>query len=51
MLTIERMMRFIAHVNMGALIALLVWMIVHHSSLPHSFEFETLTAHISKEQK
>jgi hypothetical protein len=51
MLTIERMMRLIAHVNMGALIALLAWMIVHHSSLPHSFDFETLTAHISKEQK
>ena len=51
MLTIERMMRFIAHVNVGALIALLAWVIVNHSSLPHSFDFETLTAHISKEQK
>ena len=51
MLTIERMMRLLAHVNMGALIALLVWKIVHHSSLPHSFDFETLTAHLSKAQK
>lgn len=51
MLTIERMMRLFARLNMGALIALLAWMIVHHSLLPHSFDFETLTAHISKEQK
>ena len=51
MLTIERIMRLLAHVNMGALIAFLAWMIVHHSSLLHSYDFETLTAHISKEQK
>ena len=50
MLTIERMMRFIAHVNMGALIAFLAWVIVNHSSLNTS-DLKLLTAQIVMEQK
>ena len=50
MLTIERMMRLIAHVNMGALIALLAWVIVNHSSLNTS-DLKLLTAQVVKEEK
>jgi hypothetical protein len=50
MLTIERMMRLIAHLNMGALIALLAWVIVNHFS-SNTSDLKLLTAQIVKEQK
>jgi hypothetical protein len=51
MLSIERMMRVLMHINVGACIALLAWMAVNHSSQSHSSVLENLTAHLIKEQK